>query len=64
MFTYHQWASNLSILDVNEVKSIPNTPYSHPFIERLISTILRNNPNQTVLWNAEIPIIAIAFHQK
>ena len=30
LFNYHQWRANLRILDVNEVKSIPYTPCSHP----------------------------------
>ena len=36
LFTYHQWQANLRILDVEEIKSVPYTPTSHPFIERLI----------------------------
>lgn len=41
LFRYHQWQANLRILDVEEIKSIPYTPTSHPFIERLIGTIRR-----------------------
>ena len=52
MFTYHQWLANLRILDVDEVKSIPYTPCSHPFIERLIGTIRRDFLAQTLFWNA------------
>ena len=52
LFTYHQWTANLSILDVDEIKSIPYTPCSHPFIERLIGTIRREFLDQTLLWNA------------
>jgi len=26
LFTYHQWTANLSILDVDEIKSIPYSP--------------------------------------
>jgi len=36
LFQYQQWQANLRILDVDELKSIPYTPCSHPFIERLI----------------------------
>ena len=53
LFTYHQWAANLCILDVDEVKSIPYIPCSHPFIERLIGTIRRDYLDQTLFWNAD-----------
>ena len=52
LFTYHQWAANLRILDIDEVKSIPYTPSSHPFIERLIGTVRRDYLDQTLFWNA------------
>ena len=52
LFTYHQWAANIRILDVDEIKSIPYTPCSHPFIERLIGTIRRDYLDQTLFWNA------------
>ena len=51
LFTYHQWTANLSILDVDEIKSIPYTPRSHPFIERLIGTIRREFLDHTLFWN-------------
>ena len=37
MFRYHRLQANLRILEIEEIKSIPYTPTSHPFIERLIS---------------------------
>ncbi len=52
LFNYHQWRANLRILDVDEVKSIPYTPCSHPFIERLIGTVRRDFLDQTLFWNA------------
>lgn len=33
LFRYHRWQANLRILDVNEIKSIPHSPTSHPFIK-------------------------------
>ena len=39
LFEYHRLQANLRILDVEEVKSVPNVPVSHPFVERLIGTI-------------------------
>ena len=52
LFTYHQWAANLRILDIDEVKSIPYTPCSHPFTERLIGSVRRDFLDQTLFWNA------------
>ncbi len=36
LLRYHRWQANLKILEIEEIKSIPYTPTSHPFIERLI----------------------------
>ena len=39
LYEYHRWQANLRILEIDGIKSIPYTPISHPFIERLIDTI-------------------------
>jgi len=52
LFQYHQWQANLRILNVDELKSIPYTPCSHPFIERLIGTIRREFIDHILFWNA------------
>ena len=39
LFTFHRWRANLRILGIEEIKTIPYVPISHPFIERLIGTI-------------------------
>ena len=41
LFRSHRWLANLRILEVEEIKSIPYVPVSHPFVERLIGTIRR-----------------------
>src|ERR1700732_3224200 len=41
LFRYHRWLANLRILEVDEIKSVPYVPVSHPFVERLIGTIRR-----------------------
>jgi hypothetical protein len=41
LFRYHRWQGNLRILEIRKIKSIPYTPVSHPFVERLIGTIRR-----------------------
>jgi transposase InsO family protein len=51
LFLFQPWLANLRILEVDEIKSIPSTPRSHAFIERLIGTILREYLDQTLFWN-------------
>jgi putative transposase len=52
LFLYHQWHANLRILGVDEIKTVPYTPCSHPFIERLIGTIRREYLDHVFFWNA------------
>ena len=52
LFLYHRWQANLRILDVDEIKTVPYTPLSHPFVERLIGTIRREYLDHTLFWNA------------
>ncbi|MGB5259988.1 MAG: integrase core domain-containing protein [Gammaproteobacteria bacterium] len=52
LFLYHQWHANLRILGVDEIKTVPYTPLSHPFVERLIGTIRREHLDQVLFWNA------------
>lgn len=49
LFQFHRWKANLRILEIEEVKSIPFTPISHPYMERLIRTIQRECLDQTLL---------------
>jgi transposase InsO family protein len=52
LFSFHRWKANLRVLEVKEVKSVPYTPISHPFIERLIDTIRREYLDQMPFWNS------------
>jgi hypothetical protein len=36
LFRFHCWRAKLRILDIEELKSVPFVPRSHPFIERLM----------------------------
>ena len=36
LFRSHRWLANLRILGIEEIKSVPYAPVSHPFVERLI----------------------------
>ena len=53
LFLYHQWQANLRILGADKIKTIPYTPISHPFVERLIGTIRREYLDYTLFWNAQ-----------
>jgi putative transposase len=52
LFRYHRWIANLRVLDIEEIKSVPYDPASHPIVERLIGTIRREVLNQMFFWNA------------
>ena len=52
LFQYHRWRANLRILDIDEIKSLPHVPMSHPFVERLIGSIRRELLDQTFFWTA------------
>ena len=38
-------------MDIQEIKSIPYVPQSHPFVERLIGTVRRECLDKTLFWN-------------
>ncbi|MGB5259552.1 MAG: integrase core domain-containing protein [Gammaproteobacteria bacterium] len=52
LFLYHQWRANLRFLGADEVKTVPYTLLSHPFIERLIGTLRREYLDHTLFWSA------------
>jgi putative transposase len=52
LFQYHRWKENQRILDINEIKTLPYIPMSHPFVERLIRSIRHELLDQTFFWNA------------
>ena len=52
LYECHRWQANLRILDVEEVKTVPYAPVSHPFVERLIGTIRRECLDRTFFWTA------------
>ncbi len=52
LFRFHQWLANLRILEVEEIKSVPHVPMSHPFVERVIGTIRREYLDHTFFWNS------------
>lgn len=52
LFKFHRWKANLRLREINEIKTIPYTPISHPFIERLIGTIRREFLDRIFFWNS------------
>ena len=52
LFCYFQWKANLRIYGIEEIKTIPFTPISHPFIERVIGTTRREYLDHTFFANA------------
>jgi putative transposase len=50
LFRFRRWRANLRVLEVNEIKTLPGTPRSHPFVERLIGTIRREFLDRTLIW--------------
>ena len=52
LFEAHRWTANLRILEVDEIKTVPYVPLSHPFVERLIGTIRLESLDQVLFWNA------------
>jgi putative transposase len=40
------------VLEIEEIKSVPYAPVSHPFLRRLIGTIRREYLDRAFFWNA------------
>ena len=53
LFQYHRWKANLRVLDIEEIKSVPHAPMSHPFVERLIGSVRRELLDQTSLLDCD-----------
>ena len=51
LFEYHRWQANLRIVDIEEIKTVPYAPVSHPFVERLIGTTRREYLDHILFWN-------------
>ena len=51
LFEAHRWQANLRLLEIDEIKTVPHVPLSHPFVERLIGTIRREFLDQVFFWN-------------
>ena len=64
LYRFGQWQRNLRILEVQEVKTVPYVPLSHPFVERLIGTIRRECLDRTLFWtSADLEMKLLDFQQ-
>ncbi len=52
IFQFQQWKANLRILEIDEIKSVPYTPRSHPFVERMIRTTRNEFLDQILFFNS------------
>ena len=52
LFRFHRWRANLRVCEIDEVKSVPYVPTSHPFVERLIGTVRREYLDRVFFWNS------------
>jgi len=52
LFEAYRWRANLRILEIDELKTVPQVPLSHPFVERLIGTMRREFLDHVPFWNA------------
>jgi putative transposase len=52
LYRFQPWQANLRVLEIQEIKTVPYVPLSHPFVERLIGTIRREVLDQTLFWTA------------
>lgn len=48
---FHRWKANLRILEIEEIKSLPHIPMSHPFVERLIRICRNELLDRIIFWN-------------
>ena len=51
LFEAHRWKANLRILAIDEIKTVPHVPLSHPFVERVIGTMRRECLDHVLFWN-------------
>ena len=50
LYLFHQWQANLRVLGVDEVKSVPYVPLSHPFVERMCANLSWKLKRLQTLW--------------
>src|SRR5262245_8790081 len=51
LFEAHRWTANLRVLEIDELKTVPHVPISHPFVEPLIAIMRREFLDHAFFWN-------------
>ena len=51
LYLFHRWQASLRILEIDEIKSVPGYPVSHPFVERIIGTTRREYFDHLLFFN-------------
>src|SRR5450631_2275100 len=51
LFRCHRWRANLRVLEIDEIKTVPFVPCSHPLVEGLIGTIRREYLDHLSFWS-------------
>ena len=54
LFEDPRWHAHLRVLEIDEIKTVPHVPLSHPFVERLIGTIRREFLDFVPFWTARV----------
>src|SRR5262245_22754686 len=54
LFEAHRWRANLRILEIDEIKTVPLVPLSHPFVERVVGTKRREFLDHVLFWQATL----------
>jgi putative transposase len=52
LFEFHRWKANLRVLEIQEIKTVPHVPLSHPFVERIIGMIRREFLDHVPFWTS------------
>jgi putative transposase len=52
LYRFNQWQANLRIRNIQDIKTVPYVPRSHPVVERLIGTVRRECLDRLLFWTA------------
>jgi transposase InsO family protein len=64
LYRFHQWQANLRVLNIQEIKTVPYVPRSHPVVERLIGTVRREYLDRVLFWTgADLEQKLVEFQQ-
>ncbi|MCX6123463.1 MAG: integrase core domain-containing protein [Proteobacteria bacterium] len=65
LFTYTLWRANLEHhYGIEEIKTVPGCPWSHPFVERLIGSTRREFTDRILFWTEHDLIAKLQLYQE